>query len=104
MPRDRTDPDPDQIQMPIPGGFRAAFTAALREVGLTVRQWQGASVICLNGDGEERTLSLNNVYRRAQNAPRENWPDIIQEFVQNMSAATDQARLPERLEEAADQI
>ena len=36
MPHERTDPDPDPMPMSIPGGFRAAFTAALLDVGLTV--------------------------------------------------------------------
>ena len=58
MAADRSDPDPNIDSPRIPGGFRAAFVAALAEVGLTVKKWQGINVICTGSDGEERSLSL----------------------------------------------
>lgn len=104
MPTDRNDPDSAHESTRIPGGFRAAFTSAVMEAGFTVKQWQGSSVICTDSDGEDRTLSLSNVYRRCQNAPREDWSGIIEEFVRHMAAATKDGALPESLNDAIDQL
>lgn len=104
MAVDRSHPDPNFDAATIPGGFRAAFADALAEVGMTVKQWQGINVTCNNAQGEERTLSLGNVYRRAQNADRAEWPAIIAEFVQHVTQATQDDALPDSLDQAADQV
>jgi hypothetical protein len=104
MAGNRSDPDTNIDSVRIPGGFRAAFVAALAEVGLTVRHWQGVNVVCHDGDGDERTLSLGNVYRRAQNSDRSEWPTIIREFVQHVTQATKEGALPENLDDAASQV
>src|SRR5258706_6056863 len=104
MAADRSDPDSDVETTHIPGGFRAAFAAALGNVGLKVKQWQGPNVVCLDGEGDERVLSLGNVYRRAQNADRADWPAIIREFVQQITLATREGSLPEKLDAASEQV
>src|SRR5262245_33952 len=104
MAADRSDPDSSIDLTRIPGGFRAAFVAALSEVGLTVKKWQGISVICTDSGGEERSLSLHNIYRRAQHADRSEWPTMIREFVQHVTLATKAGSLPESLDEAVRQL
>lgn len=104
MTRDRTDPDHEHAEPRIPGGFRAAFSTAIVEAGFSVKEWQGTSLICLDGKGEERTLSLGNVYKRCQNAPRADWGGIIGEFVKHMASATREAAMPDRLEDAVDNL
>jgi hypothetical protein len=104
MAVDRSHPDPNLDAAKIPGSFRTAFAAALADVGLTVKQWQGINVTCTDANGEERSLSLGNIYRRAQNADRADWPAIITEFVQSVTEATEQEVLPENLDDVADQV
>lgn len=104
MAANRSDPDLNIDASKIPGGFRAAFARALADVGLTVKHWQGINVICCDSAGEERTLSLANVYRHAQNADRAAWPAIIAEFVQHVTEATQQAVLPENLTDVAGKV
>lgn len=64
---------------------------ALREA-LAARQWQikrwlGDAAECLDDQGSEHMVGLENLYRRARREERSTWPALIDDFLRRVQAA-----------------
>jgi hypothetical protein len=105
MPSQRRS-DPGQGSGPprYPGTFLLALREAVAGLGWQVRRWLGDTVECLDAEGREHVVGLENVFRRARRLQRDEWPTLITEFLTSVQVAeladnqpTDLAAVAERL-------
>jgi hypothetical protein len=101
---DRSNPGQGSGSQQYPGTFLLAFKEAAAAFGWEPIPWLGHSVICRTPGGEERTVGLDNLYRRARQVPREEWPDLIGGFLQTVVSVTPDGAGPEDLAAAAGQL
>ena len=87
-----------------PGTFLLAFQEALTGLHLQVRRWLGDAVACVDQDGNEQVVGLENLYRRARQVDRRDWPALITEFLTSLQASPDIDELPEQLAAVAQQL
>jgi len=89
----------------LPGGFRAAVTSVLTGLGYAVVGWEpdGVNVIAPDKDGEQY-IGLSNLYRRAKNAEKAEWPHLIREFLGHITGALAAPKLPDDLTTVAAQL
>jgi hypothetical protein len=81
-----------------------AFREACTELNWQVRRWKGESVECVDAGGKEHVIGLENLFRRARQVERPQWPELITEFLNTVGSIDPQENLPENLELAADQL
>src|SRR5438132_314708 len=86
-----------------PGTFLLAFREALDELGWQSQRWLGAAVECLDAQGREQVVGLENLFRRARRAERAEWPEIIADFLKTSQLAPIDDP-PQNLVEVADQL
>jgi hypothetical protein len=103
-PRRRSDPGQGSGPPRYPGTFLLAFREAAAGLGWQIRQWKGSSVECVDADGRDHAIGLENLYRRARQVERVNWPELITEFLNTVSTIDPDETLPEHLEEVAGQL
>ncbi len=103
-PNDRNDPGRGAGRSRYPGAFRQAFQEALAGMGWQARRWRDDLVDCTTPDGEERTLGVENLYRRLRRAGRDERSELITEFVRNVSSVGKDAPIPDDLASAADRL
>lgn len=87
-----------------PGTFLLAFREAAGQLGLQARRWLGDLAECVDADGKEHHIGLENLYRRARRSERETWPALIREFLTTVLAAEQEENLPDELAGVADKI
>jgi hypothetical protein len=87
-----------------PGTFLLAFREALAALNWQASRWLGHSVVCRTADGHEHTVGLDNLYRRARQVPRADWPTLITEFLRTVGTIIPDAALPESLAAVADRL
>lgn len=102
-PRSRSDPGRGTGGPRYPGSFLLAVRAAADKVGWRFDRVQRDVGICIDTSGEERRVGLENLYRRARRAPREEWLQLTTDFLQALEQAKDDP-LPERLEDAGEHL
>jgi len=85
----KSDPGPGGSPPRYPGTFLQAFREAAGSLGWKVRRSLGDAVECVDDQGEERTVGLENLYRRVRRHGRETWPELIADFLRKVFAGTD---------------
>src|SRR5262249_56858560 len=80
-PHHRSDPGAGRGSARYPGTFRVAFQEALDGLGWQVRRWRSDAVECLDKDGHEHLVGLENLYRRARHVERSQWPGLAAEVL-----------------------
>ncbi len=103
MSRHRSDPGHGSGPARYPGSFLLTLRATLAELNWRAERWLGSAVICTDDQGREQVVGLENLYRRARQAERADWPDLIRSFLTNVTAEqlndppTDLAAVADRL-------
>jgi hypothetical protein len=88
MPRsNRNNPGAGSGSPKYPGTFLLAFREAVAELGWQIRRWLGDAVECVDADGEEHIVGLENLFRRARREDRQSWPALISDFLSTVRAA-----------------
>jgi hypothetical protein len=103
-PRWRSDPGFGSGPPRYPGTFLLAFREALAELGWKADRWLGDAVACLDAEGTERLVGLENLYRRVRGSDRSGWPAAVAEFLTTALGSDIDETLPTNLVEAADQL
>jgi hypothetical protein len=98
--RDRYNPGSGFGAPRYPGTFLLAVREALAAVGWQTRHWHPAAVECLDPEGREQLLGLENLYRRVRRAERARWPQLLREFLDSVPAGAAGAQAA-RLQEVA---
>ncbi|OWK43485.1 hypothetical protein [Fimbriiglobus ruber] len=89
----------------LPGGFRMAVAKELNALGFAVTKWHEAGLDCTSAQGKSHALGLTNLYRRAKNADRGVWPELIRDFLKVIVSSRDNdIRVPDDLAEVADRL
>lgn len=104
MPRRRGDPGFGYGPPQYPGTFLLAFREALADLNWQVRRYLGNRVECADEQGGEQVVGLENLYRRARRLPREDWPNLIAEFLRQVNITGQIDELPNDLALVADQL
>jgi hypothetical protein len=104
MPRERSDPGSGSGPPRYPGTFLLAFREAIAGLGWEIRRWLGDAVVCADAEGEEHTVGLENLYRRARREDRSRWPELIRDFLVKVRTAEVAADAEADLNEVADQL
>lgn len=100
----RSDPGVGFGQPRFPGSFLLAFREAAAEIHWQLERLMQDVALCVDADGKEHIVGLENLYRRARRAPRPEWPQIIAEFLQTVRAAEQTEHLPADLASVTEQI
>jgi len=103
-PQRRSDPGFGSGPPKYPGTFLLAFREAAASVNLQIRRWLGHSVACIDAEGREQTVGLENLYRRARQVDRAEWPELIAGFLKSVDLDKIQGQLGAELETMADQV
>ncbi len=104
MARRRSDPGFGSGPPLYPGTFLQAFREALVSVGWQARRWLGHSVECADANGADQVVGLENLYRRARRAPREDWQELIVEFLRSVNVTEQSGELPTDLATVTEQL
>jgi hypothetical protein len=102
-PRRRSDPGQGSGPK-YPGSFLLAFREALAGMGWQVRRWKGSLVECADADGNDRVIGLENLFRRARQIDRADWPDLVRDFLDTVGTISEDEALPANLEGVADRL
>ncbi len=98
------DPNGD-VPTALPRGFRTAVQEVLAAHGYQIVRWESDGVyICPAGSDEEQYIGLNNLYRRARNIPRDEWPPLIAEFLEHVHSVSNGPELPDHLDTITAQL
>lgn len=103
-PRGRTDPGQGSGSPRYPGTFLLALREALERIGWRPRRWNGDMVECGDAGGKVHVIGLENLYRRARRTDRQEWPELIGEFLRTVSLVDQGEGLPTDLAAVADQL
>lgn len=87
-----------------PGSFLVALRQAVADLGWKVKRSLGDTLECLDAEGHERTIGLENLYRRLRREGREQWPAYVANYLGRLFEATAEEALPDDLNAAADRI
>jgi hypothetical protein len=101
---DRSNPGQGSGPQQYPGTFLLAFKEAAAELGWEPTRWLGHSVVCRTVAGDEHTVGLDNLYRRARQESRDQWPALIRGFLQTVASVTPDDVVPADLAAAAGQV
>jgi hypothetical protein len=98
----------DEPVGPLAEDFRETVKQQLATLGFTVTRWHedGLGLDCVNADGESRYLGFSNLYRKCLDADRDQWPKIIDDFLEVIVLTTDKkdVQIPDDLASAADRL
>lgn len=86
MPDARSNPGQGSTPPRYPGSFLLAVREALAQAGWQPRKWLGSAVDCLDHNGREQLLGLENLYRRLRREDRETWPKLVLEMLRSVPA------------------
>jgi hypothetical protein len=103
-PDRRSDPDQGSGPPRYPGSFLLAFREACAAQGWQVVRWKGDSVECTDPAGKEQVIGLENLFRRARQAGRSQWPELVSEFLATVGAIDPDEHLPEHLDDVANRL
>src|SRR5947209_3925318 len=100
----RSDPGQGSGPPRYPGTFLLAFREAVAARNWQVKRWRGQMVECVDAEGHDHVLGLENLYRRARREERVEWPTLIREFLDTVDDAEVAEGLPTELAAVADQL
>src|SRR5262249_29611959 len=80
----RSDPGQGSGPPKYPGTFLLAFREALEGMNWKATRWLGSAVECVDPDGREQVVGLENLYRRARREDRARWPELITGFLKSV--------------------
>jgi hypothetical protein len=103
-PRRRSDPGQGSGPPKYPGTFLLALREACAGLNWQVRHWKGDSVECVDAAGKDHVIGLDNLFRRARQIERADWPQLITEFLNTVGSIDPDENLPDSLDQAADQV
>lgn len=104
MSRGRSDPGSGSGPPRYPGSFLLAFREAAAQLNWQFQRLANDMAGCIDAEGKEHFVGVENLYRRAKRTPREQWPQLIVEFLQTVSVAEKADNLPGNLAEVAEQL
>ncbi len=104
QPRSRSNPGHGSGPAKYPGTFLLAFREAMATLSWNGKRWLGTVVECVDAQGNERTVGLENLYRRCRRSERSTWPDLIAEFLRTVLAAEQNGDLPTDLGTVTEQL
>jgi hypothetical protein len=105
MPSDsRSNPGLSSGPPRYPGTFLLALREALAYLNWQARRWLGDAVVCVDADGEEHIVGLENLYRRARREERDQWPALITEFLKRVREAENAKPADVELAAVADRL
>ena len=87
-PSARSHPGQGSTPPRYPGSFLLALRGALAEVNWQARRWLGVAVECVDADGHEQVVGLENLYRRLRREDRANWTALIVEMLRSVPPET----------------
>src|SRR5579871_5112686 len=64
-----------------PGTFLLAVREAVDRLNWKIQRWLGDAIRCVDAEGEEHTVGLENLFRRTRRQQRDTWPVYIAEFL-----------------------
>ena len=103
MSANRGDPGQGSGPSRYPGTFLLAVREALASMSWEIRRLSGGTVQCVDAQGREQTIGLENIYRRARREDRSTWPELIAGFLGSVPSEqldnppTDLAAVADRL-------
>ncbi len=100
----RTNPGHGSGPPRYPGSFLLVFRQAVAGLKWTVQRWRGSAVDCLDAQGREQVVGLENLYRRARRQPREEWLTLVTEFLNHATISDRPEDLPSDLVSVADNL
>jgi hypothetical protein len=86
-----------------PGTFLQALREGLATANWQARRWLGSAVECVDAEGREQVVGLENLYRRARRQERAEWPELIASFLGSVHAEQFD-HPPQALADVADQL
>lgn len=82
MPRrDRNNPDRGPRGVRYPGSFLLAVAEALAALQWQPRRWLGPAVECVDAEGKEQLIGLENLYRRLRREERGGWAALLADLL-----------------------
>jgi hypothetical protein len=86
--------------------FRAAVVREIETLGLDLLSWRDDGIDVADPSGEQRFLSLANLYREISLQPPEETQDIVHRFIERVFVPSDDrpAELPETLDAGAERL
>src|SRR5437870_13227628 len=103
QPRSRSNPGLGSGPPRYPGSFLLAFREAIQKLNWQVEHWLGNAVACLDAEGRQQLVGLENLYRSARRADRADWPEFIVTFLSSVQSEQF-TNPPEKLDEVADRL
>ncbi|MBY0521870.1 MAG: hypothetical protein K2R98_00640 [Gemmataceae bacterium] len=103
-PRRRSDPGFGSGPPRYPGTFLLAFREAIGGLGWQAKRWLGNAVECVDAEGSQQVVGLENLFRRARRVERNEWKDLITEFLRQVNVTEQKDDLPTDLATVADQL
>src|SRR5262245_17827369 len=100
----RTNPGHGTGAPRYPGTFLLAFQETIAALKWQIKKFVGDTVECLDEHGREHIVGLENLYRRARQASREEWPGLIKDFLTQAAISDQPADLPTSLETVAERL
>jgi hypothetical protein len=101
---DQNNPGFGSGQSRYPGTFLLAFREALSTIGWQPVRWMGDVVACHDADGREQIVGLENLFRRARQVERSEWPTLVVEFLKAARVDEAEEMLPKDLADVADKL
>src|SRR5262245_52853726 len=98
-PRRRSDPGQGSGPPRYPGTFMLALREAIAEIGWKIRRFKGEMVECVDAEGQDHVVGLENLFRRARQTERETWPELITDFLKTVGSIDPDETLPEHLDD-----
>jgi hypothetical protein len=102
-PPNRSDPGLGSGPPRYPGTFLLAFREAAAALKWTINRWLGGAVECLDAEGRDHVIGLENLYRRARRTDRAAWPELITNFLTLIDPEQSDSP-PTSLADAADRL
>ena len=102
-PRGRSNPGFGLGGPRYPGTFLLALRVALGRVGWEARRWLGHAVDCVDDQGREQVIGLENLFRRIRREERDRWPDLIADYLATVPQDVPDGA-PQDLDEVADRV
>jgi hypothetical protein len=81
-----------------------ALREAIAGLHWQIRRFKGDMVECVDAEGREHVVGLDNLFRRARQTERETWPELITDFLTTVGSIDPEENLPEHLDDVVEQL
>jgi hypothetical protein len=100
----RTNPGHGDRPPRYPGAFMLAFREAVAGLKWQITKFVGDAAECLDEQGRQQVVGLENLYRRARHTGRGDWPGLIADFLKQAALSDQPNDLPTDLADVADRL